>query len=82
MAVFKVISPISFFSVLVFFSACTVVKNHPVNKPFVYQTNVHVEGDLPAVEKKELALMLADQLHDSIRVKTVAKFASEASFNT
>lgn len=58
---------------LFFFSACTVVKNYPVGKPYVYQTNVHVSGQLGDEPRKELELQLADQLHDSIRIRSVAK---------
>ena len=66
-----------FFAVLLLlsFSACIVVKNPPQNKPFVYQTNVHVEGNLKEDTKKELAAGLAEQLHDSVKVRSVAKFA-------
>ncbi|HUC81442.1 MAG TPA: hypothetical protein VMR70_11025, partial [Flavisolibacter sp.] len=60
---------------LLFFSACTVVKNVPANRPFIYATNVHVSGDLKDEERKELELRLMDQLHDSIKVRAVAKFA-------
>lgn len=49
------------------------VKNYPQKKPFVFQTNIHVKGDLGADEKKELELQLAQQLHDSIRVRAISK---------
>ncbi|HVF97820.1 MAG TPA: hypothetical protein VM871_10880, partial [Flavisolibacter sp.] len=64
-----------FFITFFFLASCVVVKNAPQDKPFVYQTNVHVAGEFKEDERKELELQLADQLHDSIRVKTLAKFA-------
>jgi outer membrane protein insertion porin family len=56
-----------------FINACTVVKNYPQKQPFIYQTNVHVEGEFSDDQRKELALQLEDQLHDSVRVRSVAK---------
>lgn len=49
------------------------VKNYPSKRPFVFQTNVHVKGDLGADERKDLELQLAQQLHDSIRVRAISK---------
>lgn len=76
MAVSKITSYISFtLLILLSFTSCTVVKNFPESRPFIYQTNVHVEGQFGDDERKELEAQLQDQLHDSIRVRTVAKFA-------
>lgn len=71
-ACFKLPVPLLF---VFLFSACTVVKNVPANRPFIYETKVQVTGDLNDEEKKELALRLMDQLHDSVKVRAVAKFA-------
>lgn len=49
------------------------VKNYPQKTPFVFQTNIHVQGDFKADDRKELEAQLAQQLHDSIRVRTVSK---------
>jgi outer membrane protein assembly factor BamA len=77
MAVSKITFHISFYSIILvfsfFFTACTVVKNVPANKPFIYRTNVHVVGEYKDDKKKELTLELEQQLHDSVRVRTVAK---------
>ena len=59
-------------------SLCTgcftvTVKNYPVNKPFVHQTNIAVSGDFNPDERKELEAQLAQQLHDSVRVRAVSK---------
>ena len=76
MAVPRITSYISFLLFLVVsFSSCIVVKNYPANRPFIYQTNVHVEGQFGDDERKELAALLMDQIHDSVRVRTVSKFA-------
>jgi outer membrane protein assembly factor BamA len=76
MAVPKLTSYISFLVFLLLsFSSCIVVKNFPENRPFIYQTNVHVEGEFGDDQRKELVAQLQDQLHDSIRVRTLSKFA-------
>ncbi len=54
-------------------TSCTIVKNYPVRKPFVYATNIAVQGKFETDEKKELAQRLQEQLHDSIRVRSVGK---------
>ena len=59
-------------------SLCTgcftvTVKNYPVNKPFVHQTNIAVSGDFNPDERKELEAQLAQQLHDSVRVRAISK---------
>jgi outer membrane protein assembly factor BamA len=60
---------------LSFCSGCftVVVKNQPPNQPFVFATNIHVKGDFSADQRKELEAQLAQQLHDSMRVRTVSK---------
>jgi outer membrane protein assembly factor BamA len=59
---------------LSFFSSCTVVKDYPLNRPFVYETNVHIEGKYSTEEKKTLQTQLEQQMHDSIRVRKQRKF--------
>ncbi len=56
-----------------FFSSCTIVQNYPPRTPFVYQTNIGLEGNFSKDEKKELTQRLEEQLHDSIRVRSVQK---------
>jgi len=75
MAVSKITSYILFLSFLAIFASCTVIKNYPPNRPFIYRTNVHVEGQFGNDERKELILQLENQLHDSVKVRTVSKFA-------
>ena len=63
-----------FVAVLIFlFSSCSIVKNYPVGAPFVYKTNIEIEGKLSTDEKKQLESKLNQQLHDSIRVRDVQK---------
>jgi outer membrane protein insertion porin family len=56
-----------------FFASCTVVRDYPVNKPFVYQTNINVHGIDDADTKKELVSKLEQQLHDSVNPRSVQK---------
>lgn len=45
------------------------VSGYQYGKPFVYNTNIKVEGDIPGSEKKDLSLRLANQLDDSLRTQ-------------
>jgi outer membrane protein insertion porin family len=56
------------------FISCTVIKNYPVNKPFVYKTNINIEGKYTKGEKKQLKSQLEQQLHDSVRARGQQKF--------
>ena len=58
---------------LLLFSSCATVKNYPSNVPFVYQTDIQLEGKFSTDEKKGLISQLQDQLHDSISVRRVQK---------
>jgi outer membrane protein insertion porin family len=53
------------------FSSC--VTEVP-KKPFVYQTNINIQGKYSADEEKVLKDQLEQQLHDSIRVRRERKF--------
>ncbi|MFL5742056.1 MAG: BamA/TamA family outer membrane protein [Flavisolibacter sp.] len=56
------------------FHSCTVVKDYPVNRPFVYRTRINIEGKYSTDEKKQLVSSLEQQLHDSIKVRSTTKF--------
>ena len=58
---------------VVVFSSCSTVKNYPVRQPFVYKTNIEIEGKFSTDEKKQLESQLDQQLHDSIRVREVQR---------
>lgn len=63
-----------FFAVIILFLAsCSTVKNYPVRQPFVYKTNIEIEGKFSTDEKKQLASQLDQQLHDSINVREVQR---------
>jgi outer membrane protein insertion porin family len=51
---------------------CIVPKKYP-SKPFVYSTNINIQGNLPVSEKGDLKLKLENQLDDSLKlsIKTV-----------
>jgi len=60
---------------LLFVTSCTVIpKDYPINKPFVYKTNINLEGNFSKEEKSDLSTQLNNQLDDSMRVRTVYKF--------
>src|SRR5438309_10575369 len=64
----KTLQPLLYFLaalLLYIFSSCSTVKNYP-DKPFVYQTNISVNGKFSAGERKDLQSKLQQQLHDSV----------------
>ncbi|MBC7902571.1 MAG: hypothetical protein H7Y27_04085, partial [Gemmatimonadaceae bacterium] len=52
-------------------SGCLTPKKYPVNKPFVFKTNINIEGNLPAGERSDLETRLQNQLDDSLRTRIV-----------
>jgi outer membrane protein assembly factor BamA len=58
----------------IFLESCTVVKNYPKNKPFVYQNKVRVEGNISKDEKKRLTEELNNYWDDSMKANWVQQF--------
>lgn len=54
-------------------SCATIVKNYPPGKPFVYQTNIHITGNIPSDTAEEMISRLKGQLDDSMRARSVSK---------
>jgi len=52
--------------------ACTIPRKYQPGKPFVFATNIKVEGNLKPAEKQDLSTRLANQLDDSLRTQVVA----------
>ena len=59
---------------LLFFASCTVVKQYPTNKPFVFKNIINVEGNISKDEKNRLALDLQNYWDDSLKVKIITQF--------
>ena len=57
----------------IFFCSCSTINYYQPGKPFVYQTNINLQGNLSIDERKELMVRLQDQVHDSIRVRRVQR---------
>lgn len=64
----------AFAACCIFFIACTTIKHAPPGKPFIYQTDIHIDGNYSTDERKTLSAQLEQQLHDSIRVRSQRKF--------
>lgn len=64
---------LTFLTACVSFFSCSTVKDFPA-QPFVYQTNIQLNGKFSTDERKDLLSKLENQLHDSIRVRRVRKF--------
>ena len=54
-------------------ASCTIVKNYPVNKPFVYKTNINITGNMASDTASLIASRLKGQLDDSMRARSVSK---------
>src|SRR4030095_9815483 len=77
----KIIAAI--FVVVVLFTSCkswdfhsfpfTYVKKYPKNKPFVYETNIKLSGNLSKTEKSNLESRLRRQVEDSVNPKASQK---------
>jgi outer membrane protein insertion porin family len=59
-------------AILLSLFACTVPRKYPLHRPFVFATNIKVEGNLKPSGKQDLASRLANQLDDSLRVQVVS----------
>lgn len=57
--------------ILALASACTIPKRYQKNKPFIYRTNIQLTGQLPSRERQDLREKLANQIDDSLKVRTV-----------
>ena len=56
---------LTFCAALFLFFSCSTVKNYP-NKPFVYETNITLNGKFSTDDRKDLQSKLQQQLHDSV----------------
>ena len=64
---------LSIISLAVYLPSCIAPRKYQPTKPFVYATNINIEGNLPAATKADLKLKLQNQLDDSLKttLKTV-----------
>lgn len=58
---------------LVMAASCTIVKNYPSRKPFVYKTNININGNFSSDSTAILTSRLRTQLDDSMRARSVSK---------
>jgi outer membrane protein insertion porin family len=52
-------------------ASCTVVKNYPSNKPFVFKNKINVTGDISKDEKNRLQTELYNYWDDSLKVNSI-----------
>lgn len=55
--------------------SCTIVKQSPADKNFVYKTNIKLIGNFSKEEKADLLSGLEGQLDDSLKVRSIEKLA-------
>src|SRR5262245_50105361 len=62
---------------LLIVASCGVVpKDYPHDKPFIWDTKIHIDCNFSKEEKDILESQLRTQLDDSMKVKTTYKFIS------
>lgn len=65
------------FIIIVFsFSSCTVVKNYPKEKYFVYENVIKINGNISKDEKKRLTTELENYWDDSLHARRVQQFVA------
>ncbi len=52
-------------------SSCTVPRKFQKDKPFIFNTTINVSDDLPTRERQDLRERLLNQIHDSLKTRTV-----------
>ena len=62
------------FIAILLLGSCTVVKNYPEGKPFVYENKITVKGEVSKDEIKRLQLELYNYWDDSLKVNSLLKF--------
>src|SRR6188472_366375 len=69
--------------VILVLASCKVIpKDYPIDKPFVFETNIKLEGNSTKEEKDALTTQLRNQLDDSMRAKTVYKLLYKGRINS
>ncbi len=53
---------------------CIVPKKYNTQKPFVFSTNINIQGNLSITEKADLKLKLENQLDDSLKVRLKTQY--------
>ncbi|MDQ6812701.1 MAG: outer membrane protein assembly factor [Bacteroidota bacterium] len=59
---------------LLLLASCTVVKNYPKNKPFVFKNKINVTGEVSKDEKNRLQTELYNYWDDSLKVNSILQF--------
>ncbi|HET6766982.1 MAG TPA: hypothetical protein VFH08_06280, partial [Chitinophagaceae bacterium] len=68
------ITLITLASLILLLGSCSVIpKDYPGDRPFVYKTNINLEGNFSKEEKDVLTSQLTNQLADSMKTRTVYK---------
>lgn len=60
-------------AIMLLICSCSVVKDYPAGKPFVYETKINIAGKYTTDVRKELTARLQEQLADSVSVRQVQK---------
>ncbi|MFL9485144.1 BamA/TamA family outer membrane protein [Chitinophagaceae bacterium LWZ2-11] len=71
-SLFKNLALICCFALLI--ASCTVVKNPPANKPFIFGNHISLTGNISKDEKKRLTGELDNYWDDSLKVRKIQQF--------
>ena len=53
-------------------ASCTIPRRYQANKPFVFKTNIDVQGTVESSDNTDIELRLANQLDDSLKPRVVS----------
>lgn len=53
-------------------ASCIVPRKYQADKPFVFATNIKVEGNIKLADRQDLELRLANQLDDSLKIRVIS----------
>lgn len=62
---------VSLLLLLVYLAACSIVKNYPINKPFVFDNKIELNGKVSKDEKKRLKNELSNYWDDSLQARYI-----------
>ncbi len=70
-SLFSICTPALGILLLLFVTSCTIPKKYQRDKPFVFKTEINVDGDVKGTSKQQLKSGLENQLADSLKVRTI-----------
>ena len=70
-SLFSIRTPALGILLLLMIASCTLPKRYHKDKPFVFKTEINIDGEVKGTAKQQLKSGLENQLADSLRVRTI-----------